>query len=96
MAISGNQLRAARALAGIGQRELAESSNVSINTIRNMEARGPERVRVRLDTMERIIGALGDSGVEFTGEDDGRAGVRLVVPDAAHVARRAARGRRGP
>ena len=94
MAISGNQLRAARALSGFGQRDLADASNVSINTIRNMEARGSERVRVHLETMERITYALREAGVGFIGDEDGRVGVRLVEPDPAHLARRAARARR--
>ena len=93
MTISGNQLRAARALVGIGQEDLAASSNVSINTIRKMEARGRDRVRVRVETLERITDALEDAGVQFTGDDDGRLGVRLIEPDAAHAARRTARGR---
>jgi DNA-binding XRE family transcriptional regulator len=37
--ITGNQLRAARALAEVDQKWLAEQSSVSVNTIRNMEAR---------------------------------------------------------
>ncbi len=82
MAISGNQLRAARSLAGIGQQELAERSDISINTIRKMEGRGAERVRVRLETMEQIEHALSEFGVEFIKPDDGRAGVRLVKPSA--------------
>lgn len=80
MALSGNQLRAARSLADISQQELADLSQISINTIRKMEGRGAERVRVRLETMERIEYALRESGVEFIRPDDGRAGVRLVEP----------------
>jgi transcriptional regulator with XRE-family HTH domain len=77
MGVSGNQLKAARALAGLEQRELSEASSVSINTIRNMEARGPEVVRVRLDTMDRVTEALRQAGVEFIAENGGGAGVRL-------------------
>ena len=93
MAISGNQLRAARALAGAGQRMLAEKSGVSVNTIRNMEARGEERVRARLETMDRLRDALLDLGVEFIGEDDGRAGVRLLKPSTELLRRRGSENR---
>jgi transcriptional regulator with XRE-family HTH domain len=94
MAILGRQLRAARALAGMGQLALAEASDVGLNTIRKMEARGNEKVRVRTDTLELLTEALRDAGVEFTGEDDGRAGVRLIHPCPALVARRGRTGTR--
>jgi hypothetical protein len=55
-------------------------SGVSVNTIRNMEARGIERVRVRSETMESLKQALLELGVELIGEDDGRAGARLTEP----------------
>ena len=87
MIVSGNQLRAARSLVGIGQQELAESAGVSINTIRNMEARLADRVRVRSETLERITEALRRSGVEFTLDDDFRPGVRLRKPSPAHKIR---------
>lgn len=88
MAILGRQLRAARALAGLGQAELAEASDVGLNTIRKMEARADERVRVRTETLELLTEALREAGVEFTGEEDGRAGVRLINPSPAIVPRR--------
>ena len=90
MPISGYQLRAARSLAGLGQRELADASEVNVNTIRNMEARGDERVRVRRETMERIVAVLDEFGVQFTDEDGHWVGVRKRVP-----IRPAARSRRG-
>lgn len=77
MAITGNQLKAARALAGLDQRGLAELASVGINTVRNMEAAGPERVRGRTDTLDAVVDALQAVGVEFTPENGGGAGVRL-------------------
>jgi transcriptional regulator with XRE-family HTH domain len=78
MAISGNQLRAARALADVGQRQLAKASKVSVNTIRNMEARKAETVRVRRTTMQKIRKALKQLNVVFLkGRTRGR-GVQLL------------------
>jgi DNA-binding Xre family transcriptional regulator len=77
MAISGNQLKAARALIGLDQKELADRAKVGINTIRNMEGRGVNRVRVRTDTLDAIVDALKASGVVFLEENGEGAGVRL-------------------
>jgi DNA-binding XRE family transcriptional regulator len=81
MNISGNQIKAARALAGIEQTELADTANVSVNTIRNMEATGVGTVAVRLDTLIRVRDALLLKGVRLLDDADstsGGAGVRLV------------------
>lgn len=80
MAITGNQIRAARSLIGMEQITLAEKAGVSANTIRNMEAFGAERVKVRTDTLDAVTDALKLAGVVF--QDDGEtstggAGVRL-------------------
>jgi transcriptional regulator with XRE-family HTH domain len=80
MAITGNQIKAARALAGIGQTELAEQAGVGVNTVRNMEARGPDRVRVRSDTLDAVTDALRALNVVFVADgdvSDGGAGVRM-------------------
>lgn len=72
---TGNQLRAARALAGIEQTRLAEKSGVSVNTIRNMEARGAEEITGGVTTLRRVQVALEAEGVEFL--NHGQPGVRL-------------------
>jgi len=77
MVIFGNQIKAARALIGIEQSELAEKAGVSINTVRNMEARGMEVVRVRLETLFRVQHALKAAGVIFVAENGEGPGVRL-------------------
>lgn len=81
MPITGNQVKAARALAGLEQIDLAERAGVSANTIRNMEARGAEVIRVRLDTIDAVRGALRAAGVILL--EDGQLsndgiGVRLI------------------
>jgi DNA-binding XRE family transcriptional regulator len=48
------QLRAARALLGLDQEALAEKVGVSDNTIRNMEACGPEPVGGFASTREKV------------------------------------------
>jgi transcriptional regulator with XRE-family HTH domain len=78
--ITAPQLRAARALLGIDQKTLAEISNVPLPTIQRMEA-SDENVRGNIDTLSKVVTALGTAGVELIGEHsrsegDGR-GVRL-------------------
>ena len=77
MRMTGHQLRAARALVGLEQSELAERSGLSVNTIRKMEGWGTQVVRVRLDTLYRVQDALGAAGVLFIEENGGGPGVRL-------------------
>jgi transcriptional regulator with XRE-family HTH domain len=77
MAVSGNQIKAARALIGMEQLELSEKAGVSINTIRNMEATAERVLRVRLDTLYRVQDALRAAGVIFVEENGEGPGVRL-------------------
>jgi transcriptional regulator with XRE-family HTH domain len=67
--VSGNQLRAGRALAGVDQKWLADRSGVSINTIRNMEARGAEAITSGAVTLRKVQAALEAVGIEFTNGD---------------------------
>lgn len=80
--ISAAQLRAARALLGINQRELADAAGVSVPTIRRMEA-SEGTVRANVDTLMKIINALGAAGIELIAEGDaspsGGRGVRLKL-----------------
>jgi transcriptional regulator with XRE-family HTH domain len=75
--ITSAQLRAARALAGLDQRELAERSGLSVPTIQRMEASGGV-IRGNVDSLMKLIGALEASGIILLGEGDaGGRGVRL-------------------
>jgi transcriptional regulator with XRE-family HTH domain len=78
--ITAAQLRAARALIGIDQRELAERSGLSVPTIQRMEA-SEGVVRGNVDSLMKLIDALAASGVELIGEGavsaEGGRGVRL-------------------
>jgi predicted transcriptional regulator len=73
-------MRAARALAGIDQKTLAERAGVSLPTIQRMEA-SDGVVRGMVDTLVKVIQALEEAGVELIGENQsseaGGRGVRL-------------------
>ena len=69
------QLRAARALTGLSQAEVAKSAGVSIPTLKRAEAGGP--IKVADDTIATIAKALEKAGVEFIAENGGGAGVRM-------------------
>jgi transcriptional regulator with XRE-family HTH domain len=75
MAITGNQLKAARALAGLDQNELADLADVGVNTIRNMESAGPGNIRARTDTLDAVVSVLTRADIVFTNGD--HAGVRV-------------------
>src|ERR1017187_3278672 len=83
--IAAAQIRAARALLGIDQRQLAELSGVSLPTIQRMEASGGN-VRGTVETLTRVVEALDGAGVELIGENvrsfDGGRGVRFKEPTA--------------
>jgi|SRR5579862_7837143 len=63
--ITGRQLRAARALIGIEQIDLAKNAKVSIGTVRRMEAFDDAPVGCNVDTLNRIAAALEKSGAIF-------------------------------
>ncbi|AMN54605.1 hypothetical protein ACP90_21870 [Labrenzia sp. CP4] len=73
--ISMAQLRAARALIGISQADLARRASLSLPTIKRMETMGPERSTAA--NVEAVRRALDAAGVEFIPENGGGAGVRL-------------------
>lgn len=77
MLTTGNQLKAARALAGIDQGELARLAGVNINTIGAMEKRGAEILTSGLDTIKSVMSALEVVGIEFL--NHGQPGVRLKI-----------------
>ena len=64
--ITAAQLKAARALLGIDQRKLADASGLSLPTIQRMEA-SEGNVRGNVDSLVKVIDALGVLGVEVIG-----------------------------
>ena len=67
------QLRAARALAGIDQRQLAEKSELSVPTIQRMEA-SEGVIRGNVDSLMKLIGALEALGIVLLSEGAASAG----------------------
>jgi transcriptional regulator with XRE-family HTH domain len=78
--ITSAQLRAARALLGIDQRELAQRCGLSLPTIQRMEGSGGV-IRGNVDSLMKLVGALEDAGIVLIGEGSASAsggrGVRL-------------------
>ena len=66
--ITAAQMRAARALLGIDQRQLAKLSGVSLPTIQRMEA-SEGNVRGVIDSLTKIVDASDAAGVELIGEN---------------------------
>lgn len=81
--ITATQMRAARALLGIDQRQLAELAGVSVPTIQRMES-SDGNVRGVIDSLTKLIEALDRAGIELIGENatsaGGGRGVRLKNP----------------
>ncbi len=78
--ITASQLRAARALLGVDQRQLAELADISLPTIQRMEA-SDGMVRGNVDSLMKLIAALEGAGVELIADNavshGGGRGVRL-------------------
>lgn len=92
MELTGNHIKAARALLGIDQERLSELSGVSVNTIRTQEASGNRPVAGYASTRDRVQRALEDLGIEFTNGDS--PGVRLVKK--GKLSSRTSGGRKNP
>jgi len=78
--ITAAQLRAARALVGMDQRDLAAASGLSLPTIQRMEA-SEGVIRCNVDSLMKLIAALELAGVELINEgavsEKGGRGIRL-------------------
>jgi transcriptional regulator with XRE-family HTH domain len=74
--VSIRQIKAARALLDWSQERLASAADVSIPTIKRLEASdGP--LGGRGQTAEKILNSLFAAGVDFLEENGGGPGVRL-------------------
>ncbi len=78
--ITARQLRAARALAGLDQRALAEACSLSVPTIQRMEA-SEGVIRGNVESLMKLIAALDRAGIQLISEgmvsEKGGRGVRL-------------------
>jgi transcriptional regulator with XRE-family HTH domain len=72
--ITSQQMRAARALLGLDQRQLAELAGLSLPTIQRMEA-SDGQVRGVVDTLVKVITALEGAGIELLGENAPSSGL---------------------
>jgi predicted transcriptional regulator len=76
--ITGRHIRAARALLGWPQIDLAKKCKVALGTVRRMEVfDGP--VSARTESLNRVLITLEKAGVEFL--NSGNPGVRLKLLD---------------
>lgn len=88
--LSGEQIRAARALARIDQSELARNCGLSLETIKRLERiRGPVGANSR--TLQALFEVFASMGVAFDSCADGGVGVCLAPGETAR--RSAAAGR---
>ena len=72
--LTGEQIRAARALTRINQAELAKQSALSLETIKRLERiRGPVDANIR--TIKAIVQAFEARGVKFESWEGGGVGV---------------------
>jgi transcriptional regulator with XRE-family HTH domain len=78
--ITANQLRAARALLNIDQRQTAGLADLSVPTIQRMEASAGV-VRGNVDSLMKLVAALENAGIELinpgVASPTGGRGVRL-------------------
>jgi transcriptional regulator with XRE-family HTH domain len=78
--ITAPQMKAARALLGIDQRQLAELAGLSLPTIQRMEA-SEGVIRGNVDSLMKLVDALALAGIVLIGEGAssvaGGRGVRL-------------------
>jgi transcriptional regulator with XRE-family HTH domain len=88
--ITSAQLRAARALLGIDQRQLADLCGLSVPTIQRMEA-SEDVIRGNVDSLMKLIAALETSGVELINDGSvsqgGGRGVRFKTSAKSPQAR---------
>jgi transcriptional regulator with XRE-family HTH domain len=78
--ITANQLRAARALLNVDQREIADMADLSVPTIQRMEA-SEGVIRANVDSLMKLVSALENAGIELINPGapsvSGGRGVRL-------------------
>lgn len=76
--VSIREVKAARALLGWSQSDLAEASSVSETTVKRLEATDGE-LGGRAETVDRITTALEAAGIRFAGPEKGLVGGVLLT-----------------
>jgi transcriptional regulator with XRE-family HTH domain len=88
--LGASQIRAARALLGLNQRELAVRAEVAISTVKRIEL--SEEITGSARTLLKLQSALEKAGVEFIPGDESKGpGVRLKRADKGKSSRRTRR-----
>ena len=79
------QIKGARALLGMSQRDLCEHAGVSLITLRRLESLGDYPDMVSLETANRVVSALSAAGVDFLkpGDSASGPGIALAAPPGA-------------
>jgi predicted transcriptional regulator len=77
--ITARQIRAARALLGWSQQQLADKAIVSLNALARLEK---GNVDSRMSTLQAVEKALAKAGIEFLSAGEKGEGVRLRSPRA--------------
>jgi transcriptional regulator with XRE-family HTH domain len=79
--VSVGEVKAARALLGWSQEDLAAKAKISIATIKRLEAQtGP--LGGRVETADKIRTALEQGGIRFVGDEENGLGVTLRPKEA--------------
>ncbi len=74
--ITRGQIRAARALLGWKQTDLANAAGVSEMSVKNIESETTKK-DFRISTLESIRGALEDAGIQFVNIEKGEGVIKL-------------------
>lgn len=77
--ISGRQIAAARALIGMSQATLAEGANISVPTLKRMEASDGQAAGL-VNNVSAVRATLEQAGIIFIDSNGGGPGVRLREP----------------
>lgn len=77
--ITARQIKAARALLGWSQQDLADRAIISLNALTRLER---SQVDSRLSTLQAVETALIRGGVEFIAPNEKGEGVRLRTPNS--------------
>lgn len=93
--ITAGQMRAARALLAIDQRQLADLSGLSLPTIQRMEA-SDGVIRGNVDSLVKLTDALAAAGIELIGENSASHGSGRGVRLAESTRDRAETKQRSP
>lgn len=74
--ITSSQIKAARAMAGMTVRVLAEKSNIAFSTLVRLESAGNEIPAGNIETLKKLTNTFEQAGIEFIGTPESGAGVR--------------------